>query len=63
MLDPARENSKSFRHEVYISLFDGTLSPLGKVMLRLNDETSSPSGEALDLSGGTSIKPSNKSLS
>lgn len=32
----------------------------GKVICSMVDETISPSGEALDLSGGTSIKPSNK---
>lgn len=35
---------------------------LDEVTLNLNDETISPSGEALNLSGGTSVKPSDKNF-
>ena len=41
----------------------GNLSPLRKVILSLADETVSPSGEALDLPGGTSMKPSVEKVS
>lgn len=44
--------------EIYIGLFDGTLSLSYEFMLSLDDETLSPFGEVLDLSGITSIKPS-----
>lgn len=37
--------------------------PLGDVMLSLEDDTSSTSSEALDLSGGTSINRSYNNLS
>lgn len=39
------------------SMFGG--SPTDEVILSVTDETISPSGEELDLSGGTYIKPSN----
>lgn len=38
----------------------GNLSPLGKFIGIFLEETISPSGEVIDLSGGTSIKPSKK---
>lgn len=37
-------------------MFDGTLSPSCEVTLSLANETSSPSGEDLNLSGWTFIK-------
>lgn len=39
-----------------------TLSHTRKVILVLTNETLSPSGEAFDLSGDTSIKPSDNTL-
>ena len=63
MFSPTQGNSKSLRWGVYITFLMGNLSPLRKVILSLADETVSPSGEALDLPGRTSIKPSVENVS
>lgn len=40
----------------------GTLSPRSEVISNMDDKIISPTGEALDLSGGTSTNPSDKTL-
>lgn len=47
----------SIRRGVQITYLLGNLSTSGIYVLSLDDQTINPSGEALELSGDTSMKP------
>lgn len=62
MLGLARGNSKSLRREVQIVRLMENISPSSEVLLSLVNETISPLGKLLDLSGRNFINPFDTNL-